>query len=105
MAAVDRILEQLELQSKPLILVFNKTDQVGSVFLEHYLKKYGGIAISALDRQTIPWLIEAMELEVEAILGKRSFSSSADKWKNALPAEELDESAEESGEGSDFESH
>lgn len=112
MAAVDRILEQLDLQSKPLILVFNKTDRVGSVFMEHYIKKYGGIGISALDRETIPPLIEAMESEVEAILGKKSFLSPADEWKKALPPETVDEGepgleegTDASGVGGDFDSH
>ena len=68
MAAVDRILRQLDLHGKPTILVFNKKDLVPAELLEHLTRRYGAVAVSALSTQTLQPLISAMENEIEALL-------------------------------------
>jgi GTP-binding protein HflX len=67
MAAVRRILEQLELDRKPVLLVFNKADLVEPLLLEEQVRRYGAIAISALSSGTLGPLIEAMQREVRGI--------------------------------------
>ncbi len=71
MAAVERILAELELHRKPSILVLNKMDRVEPEELDHYLRKYKGIAISALSKETLAPLIQAMESQVDAMLVQR----------------------------------
>ena len=82
MESVGRILEQLELQYKPTIVVFNKMDRVTSELLERKLARHGGVAVSALDRQTLMPLILAMQDQVQAFL--------AEGWPDlpAFPTEE-----------------
>ncbi|MEN6440591.1 MAG: GTPase HflX [Syntrophobacter sp.] len=65
MAAVGRILAKLELDDKPAIMVFNKMDLVPLEYLEMQLRKYGGVAISALSSRTMEPLIIAMQKIVE----------------------------------------
>jgi GTPase len=61
MQAVERILEDLELQKTPILRVFNKTDRVDPETAAHILNLYGGILISALDPKTFSSLLTAME--------------------------------------------
>ncbi len=68
MTAVDRILTKLELQRKPLVLVFNKIDRVGIDFVRAKLRNYGGVGISALSTAGLEPLIAAMQNEVEALM-------------------------------------
>jgi GTPase len=68
MVSVGRILEQLELQYKRTIVVFNKMDRVTPELLERKLARHGGVAISALDRHTLMPLILAMQDLVQAFL-------------------------------------
>ncbi len=77
MAAVDRILAQLELTEKPVILVFNKMDRVDPEFLERQLRRYGGVAISALSTQTLEPLILKMQEKVEVLMEEGYFSASS----------------------------
>ncbi len=68
MESVARILEQLELQYKRTIAVFNKMDRVTPELLERKLARHGGVAVSALDRHTLMPLILAMQDQVQAFL-------------------------------------
>ncbi len=67
MAAVDRILEMLDLQDKPKLLIFNKMDLVDREFLENQVRRHHGIPISALATRELDPLIAAMERTVEAV--------------------------------------
>ncbi len=71
MESVERILDELELHQKPRILVLNKKDRVEPEELDRCLRKYGGIAISALSTESLTPLIEAMESQIDAMLVKR----------------------------------
>jgi len=68
MAAVQRILKQLELDRKPVLLVFNKADLVDPFILEQHVRRYGAIAVSALSAGTLGPLVAAMQREVRRIL-------------------------------------
>lgn len=68
MEAVDRILEKLELHTKPTLLVFNKMDLVDPEVLQRKVDRYGAVAISALSKQTLEPLILAMQERVEGLL-------------------------------------
>ena len=93
MTAVRRILEQLELDRKPTLLVFNKADLVDPFILEQHLRRYGAIAISALSSGTLGPLLAAMQREVRGILNGPSLpaASGAGKMTSALESEELEE--------------
>jgi GTPase len=67
-AAVQRILADLELDQKPSLLVFNKMDLVDPEYLERQLRRHGGVAISALSTKTMEWLILELQNQVEALL-------------------------------------
>ncbi len=61
-AAVDKILEELDIKSKPTILVFNKADRFPDTpLLATLCTHYHAVAISALDNTTLPPLVEKME--------------------------------------------
>lgn len=77
MAAVDRILETLELQDKPRLLVFNKRDLVDPEYLENQVRRFGAVPISALAVRELDPLIAAMEEKVEVV------------WKQMKEAREL----------------
>jgi GTPase len=68
MAAVDRILAKLELDGKPIVIVFNKADLMPLEFIERQVRKYNGVAVSALSSRTLEPLIAAMERHVEDLL-------------------------------------
>lgn len=68
MAAVQRILEKLDLHLKPSVLVFNKMDLVDPGLLEMQVRRYGAVAISAIDRGTILPLILRLQDQVEELL-------------------------------------
>ncbi|RMF42988.1 MAG: GTPase HflX [Deltaproteobacteria bacterium] len=61
MASVDRILQELELQHLPRLLVFNKIDRVDPVEAENVCRRFGALPISALDRRSFVPLLEEME--------------------------------------------
>jgi GTPase len=72
MAAVERILEELDLHRKPTIIVFNKRDLVDPDFLERKVRLYGSVAISALSTRSLDPLIHAMQKRVEAMLDEKA---------------------------------
>jgi GTP-binding protein HflX len=61
MGAVKGILERLHLEDIPHLLVLNKSDRLDPQVATASAKKLKGIAISALDTQTLPPLLEKME--------------------------------------------
>ncbi len=65
--AVRGILRQLGVDQKPTITVFNKMDLAKSSVLHALTRQYGGVAVSALSRNTLHPLIRAMEAYVEAL--------------------------------------
>lgn len=61
MGAVDKILRELELNEAPVILAFNKIDRLEDPELASALcRTWGAVPISALDKQTLRPLTEAM---------------------------------------------
>jgi GTP-binding protein HflX len=65
--AVGETLEKLALGQKPTILVFNKMDLIRPELLEPVVKRYEGVAISALSRRTLKPLICRMEAHIEPL--------------------------------------
>lgn len=68
MAAVERILSQLQLHEKPTVLVFNKVDLVDPEYVKIQAGRYDAVPISAVDRRTLPPLILRMQDRVEELL-------------------------------------
>lgn len=68
MAAVDRILKELELQSKKTVLVFNKTDLLAPEYVHNQVRRYGGVPISALSSRTLEPLILELQDHVAMLL-------------------------------------
>ena len=62
--AVTRILEQLDLDHIPCLLVFNKIDLVDPVEVSALCRRYHAIAVSALQRATFTTLLEELEARV-----------------------------------------
>ena len=73
MEAVDHILEDLDLRGKETILVFNKTDLLDPEFVSIQVKRYDGVAISALSAKTLEPLVLKMQDHVEALLKQDLF--------------------------------
>ncbi len=70
-AAVDKILCDLEIKDKPTLMVFNKEDRVlDKALLATLCRRFDAVAVSALDKNTLPRLIERLESLVKG-LGKR----------------------------------
>jgi len=59
--AVEEILRELGLAKKPRLKVFNKADRVGEQAAAQWASRYGGVAVSALDRSSLRPLIERVE--------------------------------------------
>ena len=71
--AVDRILEELELNEIPKLVVFNKMDLVDEKTLADRTRKYDAVTVSATDSSTLFPLIERMESTmVKIVKGGRS---------------------------------
>lgn len=60
-AAVDKILDQLDLGRIPTQLVLNKVDQVDPAFVEPLCRRFDAIAVSALDRGSFQPLLDELE--------------------------------------------
>ena len=60
--AVEKILEELEIGRKPALLVFNKADRIADkALLADLCRRFGAIAISALDPASLGPLAEKLE--------------------------------------------
>jgi GTP-binding protein HflX len=71
MAAVEDILASLDLQDKPVLMVFNKKDLVDSSLAALQCRLHRGVAIAAVDSGTLPPLIARLEEKVEELLARR----------------------------------
>ncbi len=60
-AAVDRILDDLELGKQQRLLVFNKIDKVPAEDVPHLCRRYSAIAVSAFDRKSFKALMAEMQ--------------------------------------------
>jgi len=61
-AAVEKILADLSMTGKPTLMVLNKADRVADKDrLAALSRRYGTVAVSALDPGTLPGLLEALE--------------------------------------------
>lgn len=61
MDTVLTTIRALELDDKPMVTVFNKTDKCNPDEISGLLNQYGGIALSALNRATFTTLLTTME--------------------------------------------
>ncbi len=66
-AAVDDILASLNLRDKPVLKVFNKADRVSANLAALQCRIHQGVAIAALDPQTLPPLMARLEEKVEEV--------------------------------------
>lgn len=62
MAAVEKILEELELKQIPLLRVFNKADRLDPETAQRINRAFDAVCISALKPETFPPLLEKMEM-------------------------------------------
>ncbi len=68
-AAVNNILEKLEINDKPIIMVFNKADCLtDKALLQTLCRRFDAVAISALDKSTLNGLLQ----NIESFLADRS---------------------------------
>ncbi len=81
MAAVERLLEKLNLGGIPMIRVFNKQDLVDPVTVENICASYDGVGVSAINSKTFAPLIRRMEDEI--------LRTSRCRWKRLWPGERL----------------
>jgi len=67
--AVDRILEELDLQEKKCLRVFNKIDLFtdGEAVLDNLCRRFEAIPLSALDPGTFPPLLERLEGAIRSL--------------------------------------
>jgi GTPase len=61
MAAVERILQDLELHRIPRLLIFNKTDLVPDEEVAPLCRRFEAIPVSAMDRQSFAPLLAELE--------------------------------------------
>ena len=61
-AAVERVLEGLNLTDRPRLKVWNKSDKLSAEEISTLLRHEGGVAISAISRQGIDALLEKAEV-------------------------------------------
>ncbi|MFM2419263.1 MAG: GTPase HflX [Pseudomonadota bacterium] len=57
----DKLLEELELDQVPRLMVLNKSDALDPDDVERRARDYGGVPVSALDKRTLRPLLERME--------------------------------------------
>jgi GTP-binding protein HflX len=82
LASVEALLAELNLGNIPLLRVFNKADRVDPAFAERICRRFGGIAISALDTRTFSPLLH----EIEAMIwGKREGAIQASAQSRSGP--------------------
>jgi GTP-binding protein HflX len=89
-AAVERTLGKLKLDSKAVITVFNKADLVPREFVERKVRRYKGVGVSAINPRTLEPLVLAMQDQVAGFLeraGPRTVGPALDvlpSTKNSL---------------------
>ncbi|NOY12624.1 MAG: GTPase HflX [Deltaproteobacteria bacterium] len=60
-ASVEKILQDLDLATRPQLLVFNKVDQVDPADVPHLCRRYQAIPLSAFERSSFKPLIEELQ--------------------------------------------
>ena len=65
--AVHGILEQLNLQHTPQLVVLNKQDISHEAVVQKLCRRYKAVAVSALDPNSLPGLLERLEQMVEGV--------------------------------------
>jgi GTP-binding protein HflX len=75
MASVERILAELHLEQLPRLVVFNKMDLAYKTELDTLCRRYGALAISAIDRRTLA----ALTTEISERLSKTAAKGSSPK--------------------------
>ncbi|MFZ5453631.1 MAG: GTPase HflX [Thermodesulfobacteriota bacterium] len=87
MAAVEDLLASLDLQDKPVLKVFNKKDLVSPQLVRLQCRIHRGVAVAAVDEQTLPPLIARLEERVMELWGRR--------WEAAGPEDDRRRAAAE----------
>jgi GTPase len=88
MAAVDEILASLSLQDKPVLLVFNKQDLADPNLAALQCRIHHGVAISALDPETLRPLIARLEEKVDELWGSpKQHMETGEEWGHKAPAQ------------------
>jgi GTP-binding protein HflX len=65
--AVEKILEELAIKTKPTIRVFNKEDNFpDKALLDALCRRFNAIAVSALRQETLPPLVQKLESLISA---------------------------------------
>jgi len=73
--AVDKILAELEIKDKPTLMVFNKEDRVpDKPLIATLCRRFNAVAVSALNKDTLPPLIEKLESLVKGLAKKGEHS-------------------------------
>lgn len=67
---VEKLLNELELDSIPCLKVFNKIDQLSLEEQQHLARNEEGVGVSALDAATLPPLLERVQSMLRTIMGK-----------------------------------
>jgi len=62
--SVKKILQELNLETKPVLMVFNKIDKVEPFMVLNACKRYNAIGISAIDSKTVLPLIDAIKSQI-----------------------------------------
>ncbi len=78
-AAVDTVLQSLQMDTIPRIMVLNKSDRLSAHQTEVLCTRYHGIAVSALDRETLRPLIAHLETLLPVVPGSPSHEADADQ--------------------------
>lgn len=80
--AVTRVLRELEVHDKPMILVFNKAELVDDpVVLDNLCKMYDAVPASALDRKSLAPLIERLLDELSKVTERQELLQP--RWERA----------------------
>ena len=82
--AVNKILYELRLHTKPTLIVFNKEDKVDPKLVENLCRLYQAVSISALQPNTLFKLTQRMEKELTRILAQNPLSSEEEEGEKAL---------------------
>ena len=77
--AVDTVLQSLQMDTIPRVMVLNKCDRLSAHQAEVLCKRYHGIAVSALDRETLRPLIAHLETLLPAAPSLLSHEADSDK--------------------------
>ena len=70
LTAVERLLGEIVTEDIPILRVFNKTDKVSPLQISHLCRRYEAIAVSGIDPQTLPPLVEEADRRLGEIMGE-----------------------------------